>query len=62
MIEPMKSLVWKAPKTMELQEMPMPEPGDDEVLIEVKAVGICGSEIEGYLAQQLARSSARDGA
>jgi 2-desacetyl-2-hydroxyethyl bacteriochlorophyllide A dehydrogenase len=43
-----KSLVWTAPEKMEFKETDIPEPGADEVLIEVKAVGICGSEIEGY--------------
>ena len=45
----MKSLVWTAPETMEIQELERPSIQADEVLIEVKAVGICGSEIEGYL-------------
>lgn len=30
---------------MELREVPVPELGDDDVLVEVKAAGVCGSDI-----------------
>ena len=49
------SLVWKNPK-LSIDEHDIPEPGPDEVLIEVKACGICGSDVhmaqyddEGYI-------------
>ncbi len=45
----MDALVWTAPSQMEMQRTPVPVPGDDEVLLEVAAVGICGSELSGYL-------------
>ena len=45
----MKSLVWTKPAWMEIQEAEVPSIEDHEVLIKVDAVGICGSEIEGYL-------------
>lgn len=45
----MDALVWTAPKTMEMQEVPVPAPDDHELLLEVAAVGICGSELSGYL-------------
>ncbi|MDF2958877.1 MAG: alcohol dehydrogenase [Paenibacillus sp.] len=45
----MKSLVWTKPERMEIQETPEPEILDNEVLLKVGAVGICGSELEGYL-------------
>jgi threonine dehydrogenase-like Zn-dependent dehydrogenase len=45
----MKALVWTAPETMAIQESEKPTLKSDEVLIKVDAVGICGSEIEGYL-------------
>jgi len=45
----MKALVWTAPERMELQEIATPTPGPCEVLVKVEVVGICGSEIEGYL-------------
>src|SRR5579875_3701419 len=34
---------------MEVTEAPQPEPAPGEVLLTVEAVGICGSELEGYL-------------
>ena len=45
----MDALVWTAPKTMEIQEVPVPAPDDNELLLEVAAAGICGSELSGYL-------------
>lgn len=45
----MKSLVWKEAKVMEVEEVNKPTLNENEVLVKVKAVGICGSEIEGYL-------------
>lgn len=33
---------------IEIQEVPIPEMGDDEVLIEVKAAGICGTDLHIY--------------
>ncbi len=45
----MKVLVWHGPRILTLEESDEPEPGSDEALIRVHAVGICGSEIEGYL-------------
>jgi L-iditol 2-dehydrogenase len=35
----------KGPGNMALMEAPVPRPGPDEVLIEVKAAGICGTDI-----------------
>ncbi len=45
----MKVLVWHGPRILTLEESDEPKPGPDEALIRVHAVGICGSEIEGYL-------------
>lgn len=36
------------PGTMEIQDAPMPVPKDDEVLIKVEYVGICGSDVHGF--------------
>ena len=41
------SSVWRYPK-LELKEWPDPKVGPDDVLIEVKAVGICGSDMHFY--------------
>jgi threonine dehydrogenase-like Zn-dependent dehydrogenase len=46
----MKAVVWQGPERMEIGERPEPvDPGPDEVVISPGAVGICGSEVEGYL-------------
>ncbi|THF84503.1 zinc-dependent alcohol dehydrogenase [Cohnella fermenti] len=45
----MKALVYTAPEVMELMECPVPEPGENEVLIRVAYSGICGSELSGFL-------------
>lgn len=45
----MKTLVWIGPKKMEVRESAVPELQEDELLLKIDAVGICGSEIEGYL-------------
>jgi len=39
--------------TVEQREVPKPGPG--EALVQVKAVGIFGSEVEGYLGQNCLR-------
>ncbi|HSB77889.1 MAG TPA: galactitol-1-phosphate 5-dehydrogenase [Candidatus Methylomirabilis sp.] len=44
----MKALVHTAPLTFEFKDVPKPQPGDDEALVRVKAVGICGSDVHGY--------------
>ncbi|MFD1416706.1 zinc-dependent alcohol dehydrogenase [Oceanobacillus jeddahense] len=45
----MKVLSWNGPKKMEIEEKQIPELKQNEVLIKVEAVGLCGSEIEGFL-------------
>ncbi len=45
----MKTLVWTGPNTMVVEETEKPSPNQGEVLIQVDVVGICGSEIEGFL-------------
>lgn len=41
----MKAIQMRAPKDLRYEEVPVPEPKDDEVLIKVMAVGVCGSDI-----------------
>lgn len=36
-------------RRMEMQEVPKPRPEPDEVLIRVRAAGVCGSEVHGFL-------------
>ena len=43
----MKALVLKQYKQFACEEVPDPEPGPDEVLVAVKACGICGSDVHG---------------
>lgn len=40
----MKKAIMVAKETIELQDFPMPEPSDDEILVKVKAVGLCTME------------------
>ncbi len=47
----MRAIVYTAPLTLELRDEPEPEPGRGEVLVDVRAVGICGSELEGFRSQ-----------
>jgi L-iditol 2-dehydrogenase len=44
----MQALIYNGPHTMELAEIAVPEPGPGEVLLQVGAVGICGSDVHGY--------------
>ena len=30
---------------VEMQERPVPRPGPDEVLVQVRSVGVCGSDV-----------------
>ena len=41
----MKSVLLRGPGEVVFVEMPIPEISDDEVLVEVKYCGICGSDI-----------------
>jgi len=46
----MKAVIWQGPERMEVAERPEPAaPGPGEVVLRPGAVGICGSEVEGYL-------------
>jgi L-iditol 2-dehydrogenase len=44
----MKALLLSQYRHLELTDLPIPEPGTDEVLIRVAACGICGSDVHGY--------------
>lgn len=45
----MQALVYEGPKLMNMREQQIPELKEGEVLIRVEVVGICGSELGGYL-------------
>jgi L-iditol 2-dehydrogenase len=44
----MKALLLSEYKKLSVVDMPTPEIGDDDVLVRVRACGICGSDIHGY--------------
>jgi len=44
----MKALLYTEPYKLSITDVPVPRMGEDEVLIRVKACGICGSDVHGY--------------
>lgn len=44
----MKALVYTQPKELVLQDLSAPELHDDEVVLEIEAVGICGSDMHAW--------------
>lgn len=51
----MKALVYTAPRRVELQELPRPVAKANEVLVKVRAAGICGSDLHGFLGKSKKR-------
>jgi len=43
-----KAAVWYGGKDIRIEDLPKPEIKEDEVLVKVKAAGICGSELHAY--------------
>src|SRR5215210_5690302 len=44
----MKALLLKSYRELEVTEFPTPEIGAEDVLVRVRACGICGSDVHGY--------------
>jgi L-iditol 2-dehydrogenase len=44
----MRALLLSEYKTLSVVDMPTPEIGDEDVLVRVRACGVCGSDIHGY--------------
>jgi L-iditol 2-dehydrogenase len=44
----LKALLHTEPYCLEYTDFPDPQPGDDELLVRVKACGICGSDVHGF--------------
>ena len=44
----MKALLYTAPYTLEYTDWPEPQIGNDDILVRVKACGICGSDVAGH--------------
>ena len=40
------------PHSVELRDIPQPEIGEDDVLLAVEAVGVCGSDLHQYTGRQ----------
>jgi threonine dehydrogenase-like Zn-dependent dehydrogenase len=51
----MRALVWNGPAQLALETRPEPVAAAGEVLLRVLTVGICGSEVEGYLGESAIR-------
>jgi threonine dehydrogenase-like Zn-dependent dehydrogenase len=45
----LKAIVWNGPEEMAIEEVPEPTVEPGTVIVRPDAVGICGSEVEGYL-------------
>jgi L-iditol 2-dehydrogenase len=44
----LKALIYTKPYTLEYADFPDPSVGDDDVLVRVRACGICGSDVHGF--------------
>ncbi|MDE2277870.1 MAG: alcohol dehydrogenase catalytic domain-containing protein [Burkholderiales bacterium] len=44
----MKALVYTRPHEMQLQDRPLPDLADQEVVLQIEAVGICGSDLHAW--------------
>ncbi len=45
----MRALVYEGPWQMPLREIAMPEAGPDDAIVTVQAVGVCGSDVHGFM-------------
>jgi len=45
----MQAVVCHAPRDYRIEDVPVPEPGPGELLIEVEAAGICASDMKCWL-------------
>lgn len=52
----MKALVYYGPHDIRYEEVPTPVPGEKEVLVRIKSVSICGSDLAGYRAVSAMRA------
>src|SRR5579885_2902065 len=50
-----KALVYTAPKRLAWQEWPDPEPAQGEALVRVESIGVCGSDVHGWLGKSRGR-------
>jgi L-iditol 2-dehydrogenase len=59
MASTMSALVFRGPGLMEVEQRPRPSLSDDEVLVQVRAVGICGSELTSFTGDSTRRPPGR---
>ncbi|MFN8633391.1 MAG: zinc-binding dehydrogenase [Chloroflexota bacterium] len=52
----MKGVYFAGDRTIEMIDFPDPEPGPREVIVQMKASGMCGSDLHGYRAPKSVRS------
>ena len=45
----MKAIMYEGPEQLKRMEIPEPEPKAGEVKLKIRACGICGSDVHGYL-------------
>ena len=55
----MKGVVLAGDRKVEILDFPDPTPGPGEVVLEIKASGMCGSDLKFYRARRAARAVAR---
>jgi L-iditol 2-dehydrogenase len=51
----MRAIIWNGPRQMEIHDVAVPKPETGEVLVKVHSVGICGSELSGFLGENSLR-------
>ena len=56
MLDTMNALIYTAPRTIQMGKFPRPVAQGDDNLIAVRAVGICGSDLHGYLGHDSRRT------
>ena len=51
----MRAIIWNGPRQMMVTDVAEPKPQPGEVLVKVHSVGICGSELSGFLGESSIR-------
>jgi threonine dehydrogenase-like Zn-dependent dehydrogenase len=51
----MQALVWTGPRQMEVRDVERPQAPEGEVVLKVATVGVCGSDLSGYLGENSLR-------
>lgn len=51
----MKALVYTAPRRVEIQDLPQPAVHPNDCLVRIRAAGVCGSDLDGFLGRSKKR-------